>query len=68
MQKKLSKLINRKVLKNKIEQTKQISSSNTNPKQDKNNNTIEIERKNILTKNNDDGKIGKHKQYEIQGM
>jgi len=37
MQKKNSKLINRKVPKNKIGQKKRISNSNTNPKQNKNN-------------------------------
>jgi len=55
MKKKISKLVNIKVLKNKSGQKKCISSDNTNPtkktkkKKKKNKTTTQIERKNILT-------------------
>jgi len=64
--KKFSKPVNLIVLKNKTKQKKHISNSNTKFKIEKKKlSTTQMERKNILTRNEDE-KIGRHGQPEIQ--
>jgi len=66
--KRLPKLVNQKVLKKKIGQKKHIFNSHIQIQNRIKTTTSQIEKKNLLTRNEMRMEIGIHEQYEIQGM